>query len=261
MRSAGMPEGGALVRPTALHFTRAEHHTFVCLAHSTGYRKWLPPGLDWNDGVFPEGTLVISLVHYESFYVADDPETRIPYDELVIALPCRHEKTGAALYVPFIYLNEFRPIAYGRELFGYPKKLAEVSITRDGQRAEASVTSDLGYALARLSWSERAGATTLHELPPERWMLNRRRIPATASTEEEPLWAVDEITAHPVSIERVHSIAQLEVEEKSIQLAGGREDPLHEFGDITTLAATRIVMDWSIPWPSQTIEDFGSRGT
>jgi hypothetical protein len=259
MRFAGMPEGGALVRPTAFHFEGVEQHTFVCSAHSRSYRRLLPPGLELGDDLLPEDTVMVSIIHYASFHAEADPDTRIGYDELVIALPCRHETIGPASYVPFIYLNEFRPTVYGRELFGYPKKLANVSIVRAGEQMHGSASSDLGYELASLSWKAPAGETPPGDTPAPRRVINWRRFPGSGSTLERPTWAVDELTAHRVSIDRIYSVAPLEVEEKSVKLFGGREDPLHEFGELTTLAATRMVLDWSIPEPPTAIEDFSKR--
>lgn len=259
MELEGMPQGGALTRPTAFHFRDVEQHTFVCTAQSTAYRRLLPPGLEWGNDLFGADTLLVSLVHYGSFWPADDPDARIGYDELVIALPCRHRTLGPASYVPFIYLNEFRPTAYGRELFGYPKKLAEISILRDGEHGRGSVVSDLGYPLAALSWQERAGAVLPTDLPAPPPMVNWRRLPKAAPLLEQPSWAVDELTAHEVSIDCIYSHVPLEVEEKSVTLLGGREDPLHEFGEVRTMAATKLCLDWSIPGPPSRVEDFLGR--
>lgn len=259
MEFAGMPQGGALVHSDALHFKDARQHMFVCMADSDAYRELLPSGLAWDDGVFPEGTVVVTVVRYGSFFPESDPDTRIGYDELVISLPCRHESIGAALYVPFIYLNEFRPTAYGRELFGYPKKLAEISFVETAGHTEARVVSDLGYPLASVSWKEPAGATSSSEAPEPRQMVNWRRFAAAGSTPDRPLWAVDELIAHRVCIDRIDSIVPLEVDEKSVKLFGGREDPLHRFGELRTIAATRVLLDWSIPALPSLLEDFAKR--
>jgi hypothetical protein len=256
MRFDGMPQGGALVRAGALHFEDARQHMFVCTSGSEAYRELLPPGLKWDDGVFPEGTVIVTVIRYGGFSSESDPDTSIAYDELVISLPCRHEDIGLALYVPFIYLDEFRPIAYGRELFGYPKKQAEISFVEAAGRTEARVVSDLGYPLASVSWNEPAGAIASSEAPEPRQMVNWRRLPAAGSASDRPAWAVDELLAHRVHIDRIHSIVPLEVDEKSVALFGGREDPLHLFGELRTIAASRVILDWSIPELTTVLEDF-----
>jgi hypothetical protein len=255
----GMPQGGALVRADAFRFKDARQHMFVCMAGSGAYRELLPSGLEWNDGVFPEGTLVVWVVRYGSFFSESDPDTSIGYDELVISLPCRHESSGPAFYIPFIYLNEFRPTAYGRELFGYPKKLAEISFVEAAGHTEVRVVSDLGYPLASVSWKEPVGATSSNEAPEPRQMVNWRRFPAAGSTPARPEWAVDELLGDRVCIDQIHSIVPLEVDEKSVKLFGGREDPLRLFGELRTIAATRVIVDWSIPALPTVLEDFVKR--
>lgn len=246
-----------MVQPTAFHFTDVEQLLFVCTTRSRSYQRFLPPGLDWNDDTFPEGTVLVWLVHYGSSWPAADPETRIPYDELVLAVPCRHPRVGPAMYVPFLYLNQVRPLVAGRELFGYPKKLATISRERAGASHHASIRSDLGYELASLSWKAPAEAGGPAIQPPPRSVVNWRRIPAIGPVRDGRRWAVDELTVHAVAVDRLHSVSGLEVEEKSVRLLGGREDPLHEFGELTTVAGIRVRLDWSIPEPPALLETSG----
>lgn len=51
-----------------------------------------------------------------------------PYEETILGIPCTHEGQDR-FYIPHIVLNADAPLAAGREIYGYPKKLAEIDIS------------------------------------------------------------------------------------------------------------------------------------
>ena len=54
-----------------------------------------------------------------------------PYDEFIATIPCLFNGQ-MFLHVPFIYVNSDRAMAGGREIGGWPKKLADIHIDRVG---------------------------------------------------------------------------------------------------------------------------------
>lgn len=51
-----------------------------------------------------------------------------PYEETILGIPCTHEGQDR-FYIPHIVLNADAPLAAGREVYGYPKKLADISFS------------------------------------------------------------------------------------------------------------------------------------
>lgn len=54
-----------------------------------------------------------------------------PYEETILGLRCLY-RGEERIYIPHIVLNNDVPLAAGREVYGFPKKLAEVSIKNEG---------------------------------------------------------------------------------------------------------------------------------
>jgi len=78
-----------------------------------------------------------------------------PYNELIVAIPSFYEGQ-LFLYVPLIYVTTDTALIGGRELGGWPKKIADIRIERVGNnynlslkrgKAELSATASVGYKL------------------------------------------------------------------------------------------------------------------
>jgi acetoacetate decarboxylase len=88
----------------------------------------LPPGMEPADGPG-----MVSLLSY--------PQTDFqhPFEEAVVLVPVRVDET-LGNYIPYIYVTTDEALIPGREIAGFPKKLAEVEWGREGDRVHASVT-------------------------------------------------------------------------------------------------------------------------
>lgn len=88
----------------------------------------LPPGMEPADGPG-----LITLLSY--------PQTEFahPFKELVVLVPVRVDDTPGN-YVPYIYVTTDEALIPGREIAGFPKKLAQVDWEREGDRVHGSVT-------------------------------------------------------------------------------------------------------------------------
>jgi len=78
-----------------------------------------------------------------------------PYNELVIAIPCLYQGK-MWLYVPLIYVTTDSAMSSGREVGGWPKKIADIRLERVGNTyqlrfnrhgMELSATATVGYKL------------------------------------------------------------------------------------------------------------------
>jgi acetoacetate decarboxylase len=88
----------------------------------------LPPGIEPA-----EGPGLVTLLCYPA------TEVQHPFNEAVVMVPVRVDET-LGNYVPYIYVTTDEALIPGRELAGFPKKLAEVEWERDGDRFRGSVT-------------------------------------------------------------------------------------------------------------------------
>ena len=88
----------------------------------------LPPGMEPAEGMG-----LLTLLSY--------PQTDIihPFEELVVMVPVRVDDT-LGNYIPYIYVTTDEALIPGREIAGFPKKLAEVTWEREGDRFRGSAT-------------------------------------------------------------------------------------------------------------------------
>ncbi len=88
----------------------------------------LPPGMEPADGPG-----LVTLLSY--------PQNDIihPFKELVVMVPVRVDDT-LGNYIPYIYVTTDEALIPGREIAGFPKKLAEVEWERDGDHFRGSAT-------------------------------------------------------------------------------------------------------------------------
>jgi Acetoacetate decarboxylase (ADC)/SnoaL-like domain len=97
---------------------------------------------------------------------ADYRKTSIgPYKELVVQIPALHQGK-LSLYVPLIYVDSDRAIASGREMGGFPKKLATISMERYGSDWDAYLERD-GTRIISLS-SRRGSSLVSTPLPADK---------------------------------------------------------------------------------------------
>jgi acetoacetate decarboxylase len=88
----------------------------------------LPPGMQPADGPG-----MLTLLSYPA------TEFQHPFDEAVVMVPVRVDET-LGNYIPYIYVTTDEALIPGREIAGFPKKLAEIDWGRDGDRIYGSVT-------------------------------------------------------------------------------------------------------------------------
>lgn len=80
----------------------------------------LPEALDLTE----TATAVLMFVKYPFSSLG-------PYEETILGLRCLY-KGEERIYIPHIVLNNDVPLAAGREVYGFPKKLADVTIRNEG---------------------------------------------------------------------------------------------------------------------------------
>ncbi len=191
--------------------------------------KILPPGMQPGDG-----PALITMLSY--------PQTPIihPFKELVVMVPVTVGDV-AGNYVPYIYVTTDEALIPGREIAGFPKKIADVVWERDGTRFRGSVTR-WGTRILSLE------GTIDGPMPPEiaaaqgqaaqRPAINYKLIPGPAGEIE-----IEEITA-----------VQLEITQRETEMGTGRVrcessewDPLADLIPDSEGPLVAIVSDNTIP--------------
>ena len=137
---------------------------------------WLPPGLTLSDPATA------------TLFVAEYPLTAFGsiYNEAAVLLHVEHETVGAGWHCPWMMVDDDTALVLGRELLGFPKRIAEITfeeteesvvgtVTRKGtevMRLEAA-TADLSEASGKV-WTDHiinahgavVGGMRLLDIPP-----------------------------------------------------------------------------------------------
>jgi acetoacetate decarboxylase len=121
---------------------------------------------------------------------ADYPDTTIgPYREVVVLISAEREGRPG-MFCPLIYVDSDAALCAGREIWGFPKKLAHIEFEQEGDEVRAQLVR-AGIELLSLSGSieQRVDPTAfaaLGALP----LYNRKLIPGVAAKEAD----VDRLT-------------------------------------------------------------------
>ncbi|MBW1708612.1 MAG: acetoacetate decarboxylase family protein, partial [Deltaproteobacteria bacterium] len=98
-----------------------------------------------------------------------------PYEEVILGLPCLLDGK-ARFYIPYIVVNTLAPLAAGREIWGYPKKMADINITSEEDMIIGTVERPEGNRIVTIGF--RPGAEKEWEAPEEGGGLSLRVIPS-----------------------------------------------------------------------------------
>ena len=95
-----------------------------------GLAAVLPPVLEPG-----EGPGMITMLSYPW----GSPQRTHPFNEAVVLVPVKMDGVEAN-YVPFIWVTTDEAMIAGREIAGWPKKIADIAFERDGDSFRGSVT-------------------------------------------------------------------------------------------------------------------------
>ncbi len=188
----------------------------------------LPPGME-----AAAGPGLITMLSY--------PQSAIhPFKEAVVMIPVRVGEVEGS-YVPYIYVTTDEALIPGREIAGFPKKIADVVWERDGDRFHGSVTR----------WGKRIltlEGTIAGPMPPEmaaaqavaarRPAINYKLIPGPAGEIE-----IEEITAVDLTIEQ----REVEMGSGSVSCEPSELDPLSRLVPASGGPLIAILSDNTIP--------------
>ncbi len=182
-------------------------------------RAVLPPGLAL-DG---DATATV--------FVADYPFTTFGsvYREAAVLLHCRDDK-GPHLHCPWMAVDDDTALILGRELLGFPKKMAEMALDVDGGQVTATATRK-GVELIRIEGT--LGADD--DAPPA--LFDRRFVNLFGSIVTDMC-----LIEVPASGERFHSCRR---GEGKVVLESGERDPLGLFAGPVEATIRHAVLDFA----------------
>jgi acetoacetate decarboxylase len=179
-------------------------------------REVLPPGLEPTEN--PIATAIVTHFGSSNYTGALDFAT-------ILVEARRGDLTGS--YAAAMYVNTEPALIFGRELFGEPKKLASITMQKEGGRIAAEC-SRLGSSILRVQ----AGVGDLQPVTAGQFVLfNYKYQLKTGCREME--WA-------PVLMRFVFdtTITRLETGKAELTLTSGPSDRLGAFDVVETLGAT-----------------------
>lgn len=133
----GMPIGSPLVMPAPYHFPKSTGSLFVVDVDRTRLREEVSPLLQLLPGF--TGKALLALFRHEDVHSPRDPSGgRYSYNEIVLSAFVRHRRRpgtrGSAfapavgLYPLVLYVDDDAAMAAGREVYGFPKKMATIAL-------------------------------------------------------------------------------------------------------------------------------------
>ncbi len=132
----GMPRSHPLCRP-APYSKQVHARVFPVAVDAAAVHAELPPCLEVLPGF--EGQALWYVMDYPASYAHSDPTGAVySFQELVIATIVRERARpgpdGIGLFLLAIYINSDVALVAGREMYGFPKKLAEIDVGESSLR-------------------------------------------------------------------------------------------------------------------------------
>ncbi|MBD1381515.1 acetoacetate decarboxylase family protein [Metabacillus arenae] len=109
-----LPDYSPLYPQVPYHYKNYHKISVYCRGHRDAIEKFLPSNFEYVSDVF------------EIFVLKNDEIKGLePYSEGGIVIPCKY-KNRVGAYMAYEYVDTDEALCAGREIWGYPKKLAEV---------------------------------------------------------------------------------------------------------------------------------------
>jgi uncharacterized protein with NAD-binding domain and iron-sulfur cluster len=128
-RFAGMPRSAPLVLPPPYRFPRSTGSFFLLDANPERLAEAIAPDLKLFPGL--AGRMLFAALRHEDVHAQCDPSgARYDYNEVMLAAFVREKSLngGMGLYPVCLYVDDDTAMAAGREVYGFPKKMARIEV-------------------------------------------------------------------------------------------------------------------------------------
>lgn len=123
-----MPAPAAPVEPSSFLWTAARVLTVSVPLDPEGFGEWLPPGLRLADE--PRATCFVAHYPHTTFGSV--------YNEAAVLVDVV-DAEGEARHCPWMVVDDDTALVLGREMLGFPKKLAQITLVEDGDAIVGTV--------------------------------------------------------------------------------------------------------------------------
>ena len=162
-RFTGMPRSAPLVLPPPYRFPRSTGSLFLLDANPERLIEAISPDLKPLPGF--SGRILFGVLRHEDVHAQCDPSgANYSYNEVLLAAFVREKGLNPigrmGLYPICLYVDDDTAMAAGREIYGFPKKMArievgadEISVVRCGLAPEAAPGPVQPIKVMRAHWS------------------------------------------------------------------------------------------------------------
>jgi uncharacterized protein with NAD-binding domain and iron-sulfur cluster len=169
-RFAGIPRSAPLVLPPPYRFPRSTGSFFLLDANPECLSEAISPDLKLFPGL--GGRILFAILRHEDVNAQCDPSgARYGYNEVLLAAFVREKGLNPisrmGLYPICVYVDDDTAMAVGREVYGFPKKMArielgaqEISMVRSGLAPEAAPGPVQPIEVMGAHWSANPQAET-----------------------------------------------------------------------------------------------------
>ncbi|WP_366552677.1 acetoacetate decarboxylase family protein [Aquibaculum sediminis] len=239
-----IPHRSPLYKPLPRLYAKFEKISVICRAPEEGVKRALPHPLAYVSDIIEVFVYRCPEVHDLS---APEAGPR-SYIESGIALQAAFESAQGG-HVAYEYVTTDDAMAPGREIWGYPKKMAEVDWKHEGNTI-SSRTLRRGSSLIDLEFTQ--GSCT-YDKPVLQPRLQIKRIPSADGNGYD---------VHQVIQNKLSSWSLLETVSGTAQVALGgvpNMDPLFELGPLEVLGAEKIRAEFELSY-GEILKDLNRAG-
>jgi len=122
-----LPDYAPLYPQVPYHYKNYEKISVYCRGNREAIERFLPKDFEFVSDIFEIFVLKNEVI-----------EGLDPYSEGGIVIPCKYKDIVGA-YMAYEYVDTDEALCAGREIWGYPKKLAEVEFTREEGYAQGKI--------------------------------------------------------------------------------------------------------------------------
>ena len=228
LEAYSMPWSAPILSPPPTQFRDNHMITVVFRSEMEVLNKLVPPPLVPN----PDGLMFfyIGELGFESEII-----DRFPYLEAGIGVPVTFEASSGNYFVA-LYLDKALPIVGGREIWGFPKKDAEIVYEEASDKIYAQVNR-FGTTIAEISATLGSEVQPIPEEAPAPW-INFKIIPSIKQG------APPDVMQLTYSVARDEKTLSLQiVSEVSLKFRSTIEDPLGEIPVLEVVESKFTVQD------------------
>jgi len=132
---ASMPVDAPYYQSPPFYYRNARSMTIVYETDAEAAADLLPEGIE-----LPRpAQAALMVVHYPS-------STFGPYNEAILGIQCSWEGVGQ-IYIAHIVVDTVPPLVGGREIWGFPKKIAQIELQAESELVRGSVERPSGLRL------------------------------------------------------------------------------------------------------------------